>query len=129
MRSKRPLCLAATIGGHEIDRVDGQIADDTVEGLPAGNLFRQGKIARGGHVVLAQLGLAGHVGDQEADLLRRQALLQLGQVMPRDLHRRAAVAGVGLDLLGRRLEPRVPVAEVLQGTVLLEAIRAVSHAG
>jgi hypothetical protein len=97
-------------GEHEIDRVDCQVADHALEGMPAGNFFRQGKITRGSHVVLAQLGLAGHVGGQEPDLLRKTSSLQLQHVVPRDLDRRTAVASEGLDLLGRTHGPRGPVA-------------------
>ena len=66
-------CIGCDHGSHQIDRLDLQIADHVLEGLPASNLFGQRKIAGRGHVVLAQFGLAGNISGEEADLLCRQA--------------------------------------------------------
>ena len=74
-----------------------------------------------------ELGLARHEHREEAGLPRPAGVPQHGQVMPRDLHRGAAVARVGPDLFGRKHPPPGPIEEVLGCPIILEAIDEVSR--
>ena len=95
---------AAALGGehrgHEVRRFNAKLTDKALECLPRGDFIQRREIARGSHIVLAQLRLTGDEDGNKPALLLPACVADCGEVMPRDLHRRAGRIGVGPDLFG-----------------------------